>query len=643
LGLALVLAAARFWVLHLAGRATPARRLLWPWLPVALYQDVLLLALLCWGIWGLLRFVQHSTVRRLIRWTAATLCLVAATYAALSAEIYRFLKTPVTFRLLALSDHLRGVRTSIAAATTTTRLIAIAAAPLTVIVLTAILPRLKPAWLRATARRIHSRAGAAGLAAYLFAAHVASATLVADSTAVANPHLQLLCSLWDREDPFLSGGFQPDDLRDFLPLSEREPTSTAQHLPSSTGRAFDRSTSQHLNVLMVVMESVGARYVELCGAPYHNTPELVRLAEHGVTFDRMYASHPFTSNAMAGLFCSVYPYHGWRALPPRAPALRVSGLADVLAERGYRTAFLHTGDLRFDREGEFLRRHGFAQVTDVAEPSELIGTNGAGGAGVDRFQGAADFDSLPDSLLVSAARNWIEADRSRPFLLTLWTIETHHPYAGDATGNVTDPYMDRYLNAVRTTDALIGRLARELDSHGLADSTLLVVLGDHGDAFGQHGHRAHGQTLYEDEVRIPVLLVNPRLFPRGERIHRVGQQIDIGPTVLDLLGVPAPRQWQGTSLFATSRSDRAYLFTGFHHYLFGVVEGQLKYLYDATSDRRELYDLADDPDERRNLIRSPKHRAIATQAHRRLAAWLSYQNRYLSAFMDERRLPVPSP
>ena len=444
--------------------------------------------------------------------------------------------------------------------------------------------------------------------------------------------------------------------------------TTAEPLNGSTVQRFNSSTSQPLNVVLFVMESVGARYVELCGAPYRNTPELVHLAERAVTFDRIYASHPCTSSAIAGIFCSVYPYHGWRAIPPRAPGLNVPGLADVLAGHGYRTAFLHTGDLRFDHQGEFLRRHGFEQVADVAEPDALLGTTGSNGIGPSATLVASDFLSLPDRLLRPAALKWIDSDRSRPFFLTLWTIETHHPYLGaeenapnsprpslgeglgvrgrDRGGpsasvnfgsvahTIADPYFNRYLGAIRSTDALIGELARELEARGLAESTLIVVLGDHGDAFGQHGHRAHGQTLYEDEVRIPILLVNPGLFPRAERISRVGQQIDIGPTVLDLIGLPTPPEWQGTSLFATDRPDRAYLFTGFHHYLFGFVEGNFKYIYDATTDRRELYDLGSDPAEQRNLIRSPQHADRASEAHRRLAAWLSYQNNYLAGFIS---------
>ena len=101
-----------------------------------------------------------------------------------------------------------------------------------------------------------------------------------------------------------------------------------------------------------------------------------------------------------------------------------------------------------------------------------------------------------------------------------------------------------------------------------------------------------------------------------------------------------PPGWQGLSLFAAERPERVYLFTGFHHYLFGLVERDRKYVYDVTTDRSELYDLKSDPEERRNLFRSVADRSAFDQSQRRLAGWLHFQNKYLSERFPPRHAPA---
>jgi lipoteichoic acid synthase len=184
----------------------------------------------------------------------------------------------------------------------------------------------------------------------------------------------------------------------------------------------------------------------------------------------------------------------------------------------------------------------------------------------------------------------MEADPSRPFFLTIWTLDTHHPYRaiGKHDYGVHDPYFNRYLNAVHESDALVGKLAATLQSMGLTDRTLLVITGDHGEAFGEHGQLIHGATVYDEEVRVPLLIVNSRLFPHQVTVKRVVRQIDIPPTMLALLGYRAPEQWQGFDVLGADPPARAYLFAGTGNFCFGLVEDDFKYIYDFQRDRSQL-------------------------------------------------------
>jgi arylsulfatase A-like enzyme len=367
-----------------------------------------------------------------------------------------------------------------------------------------------------------------------------------------------------------------------------------------------------LNVVMVVMESVGAERVQLYGAPFNNTPGLVELARHGMVFKRTYASEAETSAAYGALFTSVYPDHDWPSITQLAPALAIPGLPAVLASHGYRTAFIHSGQIDFDREGDFLRNHGFQAL--MAEPR--------------------DYPYPRDPELVPKTLKWIERDPNRPFFVTLWTHDTHHPYVSSLNRdfNVHDAKFNRYLNAVQATDTLISELAMALQKQGLADRTLLVVMGDHGEAFGDHNQLIHGGSVYDEEVHIPFMIENPVLFPRAVTVDRVMRQVDIAPTLLALLGFAAPAAWQGANALGGGLPPRAYFFAGTGNPTFGLVEGNFKYIYNFPRRLSQLYDLAADPKEKNDLASDPAYAQMIARDHLRLEAWVSFQNPYLERF-----------
>lgn len=372
-----------------------------------------------------------------------------------------------------------------------------------------------------------------------------------------------------------------------------------------------------MNVLMVVMESVGARHLQLSGAPFGNSPNLISLARHGMLFDHIYAAEAISSSAMAGLFCSLYPYHDWMSVTRLAPDLAITGMGEPLMRNGYRTALMCPVPLAYDKDDVFLRSHGFREVID---PRRRAG-------------------HPLDGEMVKRAVEWIGKDRRRPFFLALWMTETHHPYLTQPVHDyhVGDAYLNRYLNGIDVTDSLIGELAQALDSMGLTDSTLLVVTGDHGEAFGEHHETGHGFTIYDEEVRVPLLIVNPGLFASKRVVTRPGRQIDIAPTLLDLMGYQSPAEWQGVSLLSGSQPARAFMFAAKGDYLFGLVEGDRKYIYDLDRDKQELFDLSLDRDEEHDLSSDPAKAPLLRQYHRRVEAWLAFQNNYIRSLIPPTR------
>src|SRR4029450_2710464 len=198
---------------------------------------------------------------------------------------------------------------------------------------------------------------------------------------------------------------------------------------------------------------------------------------------------------------------------------------------------------------------------------------------------------------------WIDAaSAGRPFFVTYLPIAGHHPYETPETGPFPDrDEFGRYRNALHYGDAALGALRRGLEARGLDRSTLWIVLGDHGEAFGQHpGNYGHTFQLYDENVRVPYLIAAPGLLPRQFRSRRVVSLIDAAPSVLDLTGVAIPDGYQGSSVLNVG-PRMALFFADYSLGLLGLRDGRMKYIYELESDRSRLFDLSVDPDETRNL------------------------------------------
>jgi arylsulfatase A-like enzyme len=215
----------------------------------------------------------------------------------------------------------------------------------------------------------------------------------------------------------------------------------------------------------------------------------------------------------------------------------------------------------------------------------------------------------------------------------MWTNMTHYPYfvsRKETDFGVGDDSFNLYLNALREGDRAFGKIMRTLRERGIEESTLVVVLGDHGEAFGRHDQHVHASKIYEENVHIPLLFVNAVLFSGQERAV-LGGLIDIAPTIMDILGLPAPDRWQGRSLFAEKRSPRVYFFCPWSDFLFGYRDSELKVIFNASRDAFEIYDLSNDPNETRNI--ADQVTGFRQEALHRLAALVQFQDRYMKELL----------
>ena len=599
LALALVVLATRAQILRIAHLSSHY--------PLLFYQDIFALAVLAVGLHGLFRLARSAGTRRAVEILGWSLGLFAALYTAIAATVFWYIRSPLTYRLILISDSARGVQASVRGDLSAEAL-AIPGTVVLVIVLTILLWRYTPTLLERAHKAIYSVPAAGLVALYLVGAHLWVTRNVRFLSGIENPEWAFIASLIEAPRPSVAGSIPTHYFADFHAVTQPEKTSRA---PGFEGLARGSARGKPLNVIMFIMESVGAKNLQLTGASYPDSPAMERLAEHGIVYDNAYVAQPFSSAAMAGLFASLYPDHDWMTIPRQEPTIAVPGLPAVLKADGYATAFIHGGLIDFDGNLSFLEHAGFDDV--IARPEDDIQPR--------------------DGELVPATFNWIKRHPAQPFFVAIWTRDTHNPYLSPTSRKYTEAWVkNRYINSIAWTDQVVGQLAEELKRNGLADNTLLVVTGDHGEAFEEHGQSVHNFSVYNEEVRVPLMFANPALIPRRIDRHDLARQLDIAPTILDVLGITAPSAWQGTSLFAAERPTRAYLFSIAGDFRLGLAEGDYVYIQNYTRDRHELYNVKNDFDEKNDLSSDPQFVAMMARDRIRLEAWLAFQNKYLASF-----------
>lgn len=382
------------------------------------------------------------------------------------------------------------------------------------------------------------------------------------------------------------------------------------------------------NVIIFVMESTPAEYIQPYSTTYRITPELEKHLPESIVFENVYAHAPATNNSMVSILGSVYPWLSYNSITKEHPDVAIPTISSELKKHGYRTAFFNSADNRFQKAGEFLGNRKFDEIKDcnTLECSKSFEV---------KDEKWDYLDGKDDACTAEDLSSWIKQDGEKPFFAMMWTYQTHYPYfvSGEEQTYSNDPVFNRYLNAVHHSDIALGKMLEELKQDGLDKSTLVVVVGDHGEAFGRHQQTTHASGIYEENLHVPCILINPAF--KGTHSKGTGGLIDIAPTIAGLLGYEAPVEWQGRSLLKAKENDRVYFFTPWADYLFGYREGNHKYIFNATKNLTEMYDLEKDPQETINLASLfPGKAAVSRQ---RIAGWVQSMNTYMDTLLTAKK------
>jgi hypothetical protein len=377
--------------------------------------------------------------------------------------------------------------------------------------------------------------------------------------------------------------------------------------PRGEDLSFLRGSMKGRNVILVVLESTGARHLGAYGGVPDPTPNLTALARRSIVFDRAYAVYPESIKGLFATLCSRYP--AFDTPPETYAGVPCGSLPGALAAAGYRTALFHSGRFVYLGMSTMIDHRGF----ELLEDAGAIGGQVNSSFGVD------------DASTVQRALHWIASlGKGERFFLTYLPVAGHNPYEV----STPQPFegrddFTRYLNALHEGDEAFGELLGGLRALGLEDNTLVIVFGDHGEAFGEHpGNFAHTLFIHEENVRVPYVIAAPGAVNGQLRVQRVASAIDTAPTILDLMGLPADPAHEGTSLLGPE-PRMALFFTDYSIGWLGLADGCWKYLLDVDSGRSRLFDVCGDPGESRDRAREFPERVTAYRD--RVRAWAAAQ------------------
>lgn len=308
------------------------------------------------------------------------------------------------------------------------------------------------------------------------------------------------------------------------------------------------------DVVLITVDTL--RYDRLSAHGYERptSPHLDGLLEKSARFDQARVVESLTAPSMISIITSRYPHehaasrNGLRMRP------KILGLGKILAARGYATvALVGNWTLRDQLTG--LAEH-FDEYREVLNRKRWFGL----------FYGEATAEDLTDEALgwidehLSAGRR--HADRRRPFFLWVHYAEPHAPYRLHKDFIETlglpqqekHPPSDRYDTEVAFVDRAIGRLLRGLDKTEGPEGTLTVFTSDHGESLGEHGYWGHGRHTYDVTLRVPLSFAwEGHIVPRS--FDTLTSSLDIAPTVLGLVGLPSPDQFEGFDWSSVLRGE----------------------------------------------------------------------------------------
>jgi len=383
--------------------------------------------------------------------------------------------------------------------------------------------------------------------------------------------------------------------------TEVEANVSPGSLPTDTTLSPTPNTEKR-NVVTIFLESTRAQSTTPYNEELDTTPFLDELSKESLMAERARAVVPHTSKALLATTCGVEPPLDTQKTESEPGIVPGRCLPELLEEQGYNTAFFQSATETFERRPQLVENFGYDHFRAIEDMDKT---------GYQRV----NYFGYEDEVMLDPSREWLEENGDDgPFMTTYLTVTPHHQYVvPDRYGTKkysSDPELDRYLNTVRYQDFFLEKLFDQYKDLGLYEDTIFVILGDHGEGFGEHGLKQHDNTIYEEGLHIPLLIHDPK-NPEPKRVEELVNELDVLPTVADMLGYRVGGgDYPGYSMLSPPEGRKLMASCYHERTCLTSIDGDEKYIYSYGNRGEEYYDLSADPKERKNLIEEQPEKKI---------------------------------
>lgn len=360
--------------------------------------------------------------------------------------------------------------------------------------------------------------------------------------------------------------------------------------------------AQKPDVLLITIDTLRSDRLGCYGYNLGQTPVIDQLATEGVRFTNVVSHVPLTRPSHTSIFTGLYPFqHGVHDNVAPTLDLKIPTLAEILRKNGYQTAGFIASFVVNSQSG--LNR-GFDVYKDSFDPKRQP------------TDFALNLEKRGDDVY-NEFSDWYTQRKKQPYFAWVHLYDPHFPY------EPPEPYLSKfakrpYDGEIAYTDSVVGKILKLIQP-----GTLLIVTSDHGESLGEHSESGHSFFIYDTTLRVPLIIHWPGNVPAGKTVSMQARLIDLFPTILDLLSIPDTYKSSGISLKTWLQNPEkadpklysyAETYIPFLHFgwsrLLGVRYADWKYI---QAPRSELYYVANDPGEQKNLISGDPERAKSLQ------------------------------
>jgi lipoteichoic acid synthase len=438
-------------------------------------------------------------------------------------------------------------------------------------------------------------------------------------------------AMWRFSRSFMRGAFVNMAVTATETIGSEEFAGVAAE-PPPPAKLLSTSGSERRNVVLIVLETSRAQSLTPYNEELGTTPFLDELARNSLLAERAYAIVPWSSKAEVAINCGIEPnlVQSTYGVVPEAGSsgIPTECLADLLKDQGYNTGFFMPTARAFED---------FAGLVDNIGYEDFYSSESMDKEGFEEvnYPGGSSYE---DDIMLEPSEQWLEKHKDKPFLATYHTTTPHHQYIVPKRYGeerfANDEELNRYLNTLRYQDFFLKNLFDQYKRLGLYEDTVFVILGDHGEGFGEHGRFAHGDTIYEEGLRIPLVIHDSKRLDNGVRLKEPVTQLDVLPTIADLLGYQIEGgAYQGTSLLRPLPGRTLMFSCWIDRRCLASLKGDKKYIYHHVNRPEEIFDLSKDPLEKQNLADESEEEIVERRSE--LLEWRSRIDAFYRAPQNE--------